>query len=221
MAEIRDSRIAGTRLIAEALARNPGTVRTLIIASGINVYPQGEKESTEETPSAGSGFLAEVVRAWEAAAEPARQAGIRVVHLRIGMVLSSTGGALKQLLTPTKFGLGGPVAGGNQWLSWIELDDLVGLIHHALFEARMSGPINATAPEPVRQGDFAEILGRVLHRPAAIPFPGWAVRLLLGQMGEELLLPSLRVVPRQALQAGFIFRSPDLLRALRFALQRG
>jgi uncharacterized protein (TIGR01777 family) len=221
MAEIRDSRIAGTRLIAEALARNPGTVRTLIIASGINVYPQGENECTEETPSAGSGFLAEVVRAWEAAAEPARQAGIRVVHLRIGMVLSSTGGALKQLLTPTKFGLGGPVAGGNQWLSWIELDDLVGLIHHALFEARMSGPINATAPEPVRQGDFAEILGRVLHRPAAIPFPGWAVRLLLGQMGEELLLPSLRVVPRQALQAGFIFRSPDLLRALRFALQRG
>ncbi len=220
MAEIRDSRIAGTRLLAEAIARQPGNIRTLIIASGINGYPQGDKECTEDIPSSGSGFLAEVVRAWEDAAEPARQAGIRVVHLRTGMVLSPKGGGLAQLLTPAKFGLGGPVAGGEQWLSWIDLDDLVGLIHHALFEPRLRGPVNATAPEPVRQGHFAEILGRLLHRPAWAPFPAWAVRGLLGQMGDELLRASLRVVPRNAVQAGFVFRSADLAQALRFELQK-
>ena len=224
-AEIRDSRINGTRLIAEAVARQasqkgqPGKVKTLIIASGANVYPSGEAECDEETVGNGTGFLPDIVRAWEAAAEPARQAGIRVVHLRIGMVLSPKGGGLAQLLTPAKFGLGGPVAGGEQWLSWIDLDDLVGLIHYALHEPRLVGPVNATSPEPVRQGHFAEVLGRLLTRPAFAPFPACAVRLLLGQMGEELLLSSIRVLPRSALKAGFAFRSPDLATALRFQLQ--
>ncbi len=219
-AEIRDSRIAGTRLVAEAVARQAGRVKTLIIASGANVYPSGDTECDEESPGTGVGFLPDVVRAWEAAAEPARQAGIRVVHLRIGMVLSPKGGGLAQLLTPAKLGLGGPVAGGEQWLSWIDLDDLVGLIHHSLHESRLSGPVNAVSPEPVRQGHFAEVLGRVLARPAFAPFPAFAVRTLLGQMGEELLLSSIRVVPRSATQAGFVFRSPDLPTALRFQLQR-
>lgn len=219
MAEIRESRITGTRLIAEAAARQKHKVKTLIIASGVNLYPNGDAECDEETAGSGAGFLADVVRAWEAAAEPARQAGIRVVHLRIGMVLSPKGGGLAQLLTPAKFGLGGPVAGGEQWLSWIDLDDLIGLIHHALFEPKLTGAVNATAPEPVRQGHFAEVLGRLLTRPAFAPFPACAVRMLLGQMGEELLLSSLRVVPRGALKAGFAFRSPDLASALRFQLQ--
>jgi len=220
-AEIRDSRITGTRLIAEAAARQAGKVKTLIIASGVNAYPNGDAECDEETPGPGNGFLSDVVRDWEAAAEPARQAGIRVIHLRIGMVLSPKGGGLAQLLTPAKFGLGGPVAGGEQWLSWIDLDDLIGMIHHALHDSRLVGPVNATAPEPVRQGHFAEVLGRLLARPAIAPFPACAVRLLLGQMGEELLLSSIRVLPRSALKAGFAFRSPDLATALRFQLQLG
>lgn len=220
-ADIRESRITGTRLIAETAARHPGKIKTLIIASGVNIYPNGDAECDEETPGTGSGFLSDVVRAWEAAAEPARQAGIRVVHLRIGMVLSPKGGGLAQLLTPAKCGLGGPVAGGEQWLSWIDLDDLIGLIHHALHEPRLVGPVNATAPEAVRQGHFAEVLGRLLGRPAFAPFPACAVRLLLGQMGEELLLSSIRVLPRRALKAGFAFRSPDLVTALRFQMQLG
>ena len=223
MAEIRDSRVAGTRLVAEAVAREArqtGRIKTLIIASGVNCYPSSDTEQDEESPSTGTGFLSDVVRAWEAAAEPARAAGVRVVHLRIGMVLSASGGGLAQLLTPAKLGLGGPVAGGEQWLSWIDLDDLVGLIHYALHDQRLVGPVNAVSPEPVRQGHFAEVLGRLLSRPAFAPFPACAVRLLLGQMGEELLLSSIRVVPRQAGLVGFAFCSPDLTTALRFQLAR-
>ena len=220
MAEIRDSRIAGTRLVAEAVARQAGRVKTLIIASGVNGYASSDGEQDEDSPTTGSGFLADVVRAWEAAAEPARAAGVRVVHLRIGMVLSAKGGGLAQLLTPATWGLGGPVGGGEQWLSWIDLDDLVGLIHHALHDQRMAGPVNAVSPQPVHQGHFAEVLGEVLSRPAFAPFPACAVRLLLGQMGEELLLPSIRVLPRRATLAGFGFCSPDLATALRFQLAR-
>ena len=218
--EIRTSRIAGTRLIAEAVARQAGRIKTLIIASGVNIYPSGEVELGEDAPTTGSGFLAQVVRDWEAAAAPAVAAGVRVVHLRIGMVLSPQGGGLAQLLTPAKFGLGGPVAGGRQYISWIDLDDLVGLIGQAILDPSLSGVVNAVAPQAVRQGDFAAILGRVLHRPALAPFPGFAVRLLFGQMGEELLLPSIRVVPSRALAAGFRFSSPDLESALRFQLAR-
>lgn len=220
MADIRDSRRSGTRLVAEAVARQAGRVKTLIIASGVNGYPSSDLEQDEDSPITGSGFLAEVVREWEAAAEPARAAGVRVVHLRIGMVLSPKGGGLAQLLTPATWGLGGPVGGGEQWLSWIDLDDLVGLIHHALHDPQMEGPVNAVSPQPVRQGHFAEVLGEVLSRPAFAPFPRCAVRLLLGQMGEELLLSSIRVVPRRALMRRFAFCSPDLATALRFQLAR-
>ena len=223
MAEIRDSRVAGTRLVAEAIARQQaagGRTKTLIIASGVNIYPSGVSELNEDSPTTGDGFLAEVVRAWEAAAEPARAAGVRVVHLRIGMVLSPAGGGLAQLLMPAKCGLGGPVAGGEQYISWIDLDDLVGLIHHALLDRRAAGVINACAPEPVRQGHFAEVLGAILHRPAFAPFPACAVRLLLGHMGEELLLPSVRVVSKRTAPLEFAWSSPDLATALRFQLGR-
>ena len=223
MAEIRDSRVAGTRLVAEAIARQQaadGRARTLVIASGVNIYPSGVIELNEESATNGEGFLADVVRAWEAAAEPARAAGVRVVHLRIGMVLSPAGGGLAQLLMPAKFGLGGPMAGGEQYTSWIDLDDLVGLIHHVLLDQRAEGVINACAPEPVRQGHFAEVLGEILHRPAFAPFPACAVRLLLGQMGEELLLPSMRVVSKRTESLGFSWCSPDLVTALRFQLGR-
>jgi uncharacterized protein (TIGR01777 family) len=161
------------------------------------------------------------VRQWEAAAEPARQAGIRVVHLRTGMVVSGAGGGLAQMLTPARFGLGGPVAGGEQYVSWIDLDDLTGLIHHALLDPRVEGALNACAPEPVRQGHFADVLGQVLHRPAFVPFPEWAVRKVFGQMGEELLLPSLRIVSKRLRTFDFAFRSPNLATALRFQLARG
>ena len=219
--EIRDSRVAGTRLVAEAAARHADRVKTLIIASGVNIYPSGTVELDEESPTTGEGFLADVVRQWEAAAEPARQAGIRVVHLRTGMVVSGAGGGLAQMLTPARFGLGGPVAGGEQYVSWIDLDDLTGLIHHALLDPRVEGALNACAPEPVCQGHFADVLGQVLHRPAFVPFPEWAVRKVFGRMGEELLLPSLRVVSKRMRAIDFRFRSPDLATALRFQLARG
>ena len=217
-AAIYDSRVAGTRLIAEAVARQAGRIKTLIVASGVNCYPADGTPCDESSPATGNGFLADVVRAWEAAAEPARQAGVRVVHLRTGMVLSPGGGGLAQLVTPARLGLGGPVGGGTQALSWIDLDDLVGLIHHALHESKLEGPVNACAPGTVTQGEFARTLGRLLHRPAFAPFPAWAVRAALGQMGEELLLASLHVVPRRAPAAGFAFLSPELTTALRFAL---
>jgi hypothetical protein len=219
-AAIMDSRIRGTRLVAEAVARQAraGRPMTLIIASGVNCYPGTGEPCTEDSPATGSGFLADVVRAWEAAADPAREAGVRVVHLRIGMVLSPAGGGLAQLLTPARLGLGGPVGAGTQLVSWIDLDDLVGLIHQTLHDARLQGVVNACAPEVVPQRVFAQTLGRLLHRPACAPFPAWAVRAALGQMGEELLLTSLRVVPQRAQAAGFTFNSPDLVTALRFAL---
>lgn len=215
---IRASRVAGTRLIAETLAQMPGPPRTLIAASAIGYYGDRSDEVDEGDPS-GTGFLAEVCRQWEDACEPARRAGVRVVNLRIGVVLTAAGGALARMLVPFRLGLGGRLGCGRQGMSWVALDDVVGLIHH-LLSSQIDGPVNATAPEPVSNADFTRTLARVLRRPALFPVPAAAVRLALGDMGQALLLEGARVVPRRVLADGFTFAHPSLESALRFELGR-
>jgi hypothetical protein len=215
---IRVSRVAGTRLIAETLAHMPGPPRTLIAASAVGYYGNCREEVDEDSPP-GEGFLAQVCRQWEDACEPARRAGVRVVNLRMGVVLSAGGGALARMLPLFRLGLGGRLGSGRQVMSWISLDDVVGLIHHLLF-SRLAGPVNATAPAPVSNADFTRTLARVLRRPAPIPVPAAALRLALGEMGEALLLQGAPVLPRRAEADGFTFLDPTLEAALRFELGR-
>jgi hypothetical protein len=191
----------------------------LISASAVGIYGDRGDESLDESSAEGAGFLAEVAHAWEGATIPARNAGVRVVHLRNGLVLDARGGALAPLLTLTRLGLGGPLGSGRQWWSWIALDDVLGLVLHAFGESRVSGAFNATAPEPARQVDFARTLARVLGRPAVIPAPAFALRLVLGRgMADALLLASARVLPRVALETGYRFQFPQLEGALRHVL---
>ncbi len=216
---ILESRVEGTGLIAEELAALEAPP-ALVAASAIGYYgDRGVEPMDEESPS-GEGFLAEVCRRWEAAAQPARDAGSRVVHLRIGMVLSRRGGALQRMLTPFKLGLGGTVGDGRQFMSWIHLDDLVAVIEHALADGELAGAVNAVAPQPVSNREFTRTLGRVLGRPTLVPVPAPLVRLAFGEMGSELLLASTRVVPARLEGAGFAFRFPELEAALAHELGR-
>lgn len=217
---IRASRVAGTRLIAETLAGLAHPPRTLINASAIGYYGDRGAERLDESSSAGTGFLADTCRAWEEATLPAERAGVRVIRLRIGVVLAGNGGALAQMLTPFRLGLGGPIGDGRQFISWIALDDLIGIVHHALFDATLEGAVNAVSPQALPNADFARQLGRVLSRPARIPLPRAAVSLGLGEMGHELLLAGARIEPARLTHAGFRFRHADLESALRFELRR-
>lgn len=210
---ILESRVAGTRLVAETAARLSPRPVALVCASAIGFYGERGDDVLTETEPHGDGFLAEVVEAWEAAAEPARDAGIRVVSLRQGLVLTRDGGALGRLLTPFRFGLGGPVGSGRQWWSWVALEDVVRAYLHVL-ERPLAGPLNVTAPEPTRNRDFVKALGHALHRPALAPFPAFAVKAVLGEMGRELLLTSQCVVPASLAADGFEFRQPALTGAL-------
>ncbi len=219
--EILDSRVRSTRLLAETLAKAERKPAVLVVASAIGWYGDRGDDIVDEFSPHGEGFLAEVCRAWEAACEPARQAGIRTVNLRIGMVLSGSGGALPSLLSAYRLGLGGALGTGTQWVSWIALDDLVYAIHHALMSPTVSGAVNAVSPEPVRQREFARLLGEALHRPAAVRTPAWAVRLAFGQMGVDLMLGGCRVASRRLDQEVFAFSCPDLQRAFRWELGLG
>lgn len=210
---ILESRVTGTKLLAETAARLSPRPAVLVCASAIGFYGERGDDVLTETAPRGAGFLAEVVEAWETAAEPARNAGIRVVNLRQGLVLSRDGGALAQLLTPFRLGLGGPVGSGRQWWSWVTMGDVVRAYLHAL-ESPVAGPINVTAPEPARNRDFVKALGHALHRPAFAPFPAFAVNAVLGEMGRELLLTSQRIVPQGLTDDGFEFRQPSLDGAL-------
>jgi uncharacterized protein len=220
---IRESRAKGTRLLAEALAGLRRPPRVLVSASAIGIYgDRGDQVLTEDDTPTGppADFLVEVGREWEAATEPARAAGIRVVSLRFGIVLTPAGGALGRMLPPFRVGVGGPLGGGKQWVSWISVDDAVGAMHHALFTAELSGPVNAVAPEPVTSRTFAATLGRVLHRPAILPAPAPALRLLFGEMADTALLGSQRVSPARLVASGYSFRHPRLEAALRHVLGR-
>ena len=217
---ILDSRIAGTDLIAQGVAAaDPPPV--LVSASAIGFYGDRGDDPMDESSSGGGGFLADVCRRWESAAAAAAGGGARVVCLRIGIVLSRHGGALKRMLTPFRFGLGGVIGDGRQVMSWIHLGDLVGVIEHALASSDLSGPVNAVAPGPVTNREFTRALGRVLRRPTLAPMPAPMVRLAFGEMGEELLLASTRVVPARLAASGFAFQFSDLDSALRHELVAG
>jgi uncharacterized protein (TIGR01777 family) len=219
---IRESRVGGTRLLAEALAGMARPPRVLVSASGVGAYgDRGNEILTEaSTLDAPPDFFVQLAREWEAATEPVRAAGVRVVIARMGVVLTPAGGALQRMLPPFRLGVGGPLGSGRQWLSWVAMDDALGALHHALMSDRLSGPVNVTAPEPVRGADFARTLGRVLGRPALFPVPAAALRLLFGEMADVALLSSQRALPARLSEAGYGFRYAGLEGALRHVLGR-
>ncbi|MDE2485066.1 MAG: TIGR01777 family oxidoreductase [candidate division NC10 bacterium] len=218
-AMIRDSRVDGTRLLCDSLTRLKQPPKVLVCASAIGYYgDRGDELLTEESAS-GTGFLAGVCREWEAASKPAEQKGIRVVHLRFGMVLSPSGGAMAKLLPPFKKGLGGVLGTGRQYVSWIALDDLLGVIAHVLTTEMLQDPVNAVAPNPVTNREFTRTLGRLLGRFTLLPMPAPAARLAFGEMADEVLLASQRVQPTRLLATGYCFRYPDLDGALRHLLE--
>ncbi len=219
-ARIRDSRVAGTRLLCETLAGLARPPRVLVSASAIGIYGDRGDTPCDETAEPGAGFLADVCRDWEGATEPARHAGIRVVLLRIGVVLSPLGGALGQLLPLFRLGAGGVVGSGRQWVSWIGVDDVLGAIHHALDTDTLVGAVNAVAPEPVTNRDLTRTLARVLRRPAVLPVPAGAVRAVLGDLADEAVLASTRVAPAALAGSGYAFRTPGLEATLRHLLGR-
>jgi uncharacterized protein len=202
-ARIRDSRVKGTRLLCETLARLPRPPRMLVTASAIGIYGERGDAWLSEASTSGDGFLAEVCRDWEAATEPAAAAGIRVVSLRFGIILSPKGGALAKMLTPFRLGMGGRIGSGRQWMSWIAIDDVLGVICHALATDSLHGPVNAVAPDPVTNHEFTKTLGRVLRRPSLVPMPGFMARLGFGEMANELLLASMRVESRVLLESKY------------------
>ena len=217
-ARIRDSRVQGTALLAHALVAMSQPPQTLVCASAIGFYGHRADEWMTETSSPGQGFLPDVCRDWERATEVAREAGIRVVNLRIGVVLSRDGGALKKMLLPFRLGLGGVVGGGRQWMSWISIDDVVGVIEHCLHDRSLNGPVNAVSPHPVTNREFTKTLGRVLRRPTFFSMPAVAARLAFGQMADELLLSSTRVSPTRLIDTGFPFQFGKLEPALKSLL---
>ncbi len=219
-AEIRESRIQSTRLLSEELARLSRPPRVLVSASAVGYYGNRGDESLDESSGSGNDFLAEVCRDWEAATGPAAGKGIRVVCLRFGLVLSPKGGALARMLVPFKFGLGGPIGGGMQFMSWIALDDVTRIVEFALAEPALRGSVNAVAPNAVTNREFTKALGRALHRPTFFPLPAFAVKLLFGEMGETLLLMSQRVQPARLLEGGFSFQFPRLDSALLSVLRK-
>lgn len=217
--EILDSRVRSTALLARTAAALPPRPSVLVVASAVGYYGDRGDEILTEESSAGTGFLADVVRAWEAAADPAREAGVRVAHLRQGIVLSTEGGALKQMLLPFKLGVGGRVGSGRQWWSWVSLDDVVAAYRYAL-ETDVKGAFNVTAPNPATNEQFTKALGKALRRPTLIPTPGFGIRALFGEMGDAMLLGGQRVLPGRLLDAGFEFSEPTLEGALEHILSR-
>ena len=217
---IRESRVNGTRLVSDTIAGLARRPSVLLAASAIGYYGnRGDEELTEQS-SSGDDFLAHVARDWEAATAPAARAGIRVVNLRFGVVLSPAAGALAKMLPPFRLGLGGPVGSGNQFLSWIALDDAVAAILQALATDTLTGPLNITAPHPVTNRDFAKTLGRVLGRPAVMPVPAFALRMAFGTEGADMVQSGQRVLPARLLASGFRFQYGEVEAALRDLLQR-
>ena len=217
-ARIRNSRVQGTQVLCEALAQLVHPPHVLVSASAIGYYGDCGERLLQEESRPGTDFLADVCRAWEAATAPAEQAGIRVVHVRLGIVLSAAGGALARMLTPFKMGCGGVMGAGRQYMSWIVLDDVVRIIYHALVTDSLRGPVNTVAPHPVRNREFTKTLGRVLWRPTLCRMPSFMARVLFGEMADALLLASIRVAPAHLGDTGYSFHHPELEGALRHVL---
>jgi uncharacterized protein (TIGR01777 family) len=216
--EIRESRVQGTRHLSEALASLNSPPKVFICASASGYYgDRGDEILLEESPP-GTGFLADVCKEWEEATRIAADKGIRVVNTRFGIILSQKGGALPKMLTPFKFGAGGKVGSGRQYWSWIDLDDVVGVIDHCTNKDELQGPVNTCTPNPVTNAEFAQTLGRVLKRPAILPLPAFAAHAAFGEMADALLLCSFRMEPAKLIASGYTFAYPDLESSLRHLL---
>ena len=215
---ILESRTIPTRFLADTLASCTSPPKTFICASAIGYYGDRGEEIVTEESSPGTDFLANVCREWEAATSPVATKGVRVVNLRFGLILSKAGGALAKLLLPFKFGVGGKLGSGNQYWSWISIDDVIGIIHHALMNQSVRGPVNIVSMNAVMSGEFTKILGKVLSRPAIVPAPAFALRLMLGEMADALLLSSARVHPKKLLDTHYNFQYTDLEGALQHLL---
>ncbi len=212
---IRDSRVQGTRLLAEALAAMPSPPRLLISASAVGFYGSRGDFWLDESSRAGEGFLSEVCQAWEQATQPAIEAGTRVVYLRLGVVLAQEGGFLERLVPVFRCGLGGVMGSGQQYLSWVTLSDVIRAIEFILKHDDLSGPVNLCTPNPVTNRELTKLLGHVLHRLTVLPVPAFVIKTLLGEMGRELILASQRVKPRVLLDAGFEFEHAEIEGALK------
>lgn len=213
--KIRDSRVNGTHLLSEAIAKLSKRPDVFICASATGIYGDRGGEILDEQSDSGGGFLAGVCREWEMATAPAVQAGVRTVNLRFGPILAREGGMLAKLLTPFKMGMGGKVGSGKQYISWVAIEDAVGAIKLALNDESFRGPLNIVSPNPVTNEVFTKTLGHVLSRPTALAMPAFAVRLAFGEMADEMLLVSQRVMPKRLLEAGYNFQQPELEGALR------
>lgn len=225
---IRDSRVVSTHNLSQAVANAQKSPKTFICASAVGYYGNRGEEILDEESLSGDSFLSEVCREWESATEPAAEAGVRTVNLRLGLVLSRHGGALKQMLLPFRLGLGGKIGDGYQWWSWVHIDDLVSAVNHILYKenvesrasspGQLSGPVNMVAPNPVTNAEFTKTLAELLKRPAKLAIPAFAARLAFGEMADEGLLASARVEPRKLLASGFEFEFPILGPALQSLL---
>ncbi|MCA9075242.1 MAG: TIGR01777 family oxidoreductase [Planctomycetaceae bacterium] len=215
---IRNSRVQGTERLSRDLAALHRKPDVLVCASAIGYYGDRGDTILDETSPPGHGFLPDVCLEWEAATKPAADAGIRVVNLRIGVVISTQGGALGKMLMPFKMGVGGKVGSGKQYWSWISLDDVVGALLHALNCEELSGPVNAVSPHAMTNAEFTKVLGGVLHRPAVIPMPSFLAKAALGQMADDLLLASAHVVPKKLVETGYQFQYPQLRECLEHEL---
>jgi uncharacterized protein (TIGR01777 family) len=218
-AKARDSRVNGTLLLSDALAGLERPPKTMVSASAVGYYGNRGDEVLTEDSFPGQGFLAGVCEEWEAATESASSAGIRVVRTRFGMVLASKGGALEQMIRPFRLGVAGKLGSGKQYWSWVAIDDVTGIVQHALATESLQGPVNAVSPNPVTNEQFTQTLARIIGRPARLTVPPFALRLAFGDMADEALLSSARVVPQRLLTSGYSFSYPDLERALRHLLK--
>ena len=213
-----DSRVRSTNLLSKTLAQLQGRPRVMICASAIGFYgDRGEEILTEDSP-AGTGFVADLCREWEASSAPATAAGIRVIHMRLGIVLARNGGALAKMLTPFRLGVGGVIGDGRQYVAWIALEDVVGAVVHLIDHSQLTGAVNFVAPQEITNRQLTKALGQVLHRPTVLAMPALAAQIAFGEMAKELLLASARVTPRRLLDDGFVFAYPQLQAALEHAV---
>jgi uncharacterized protein (TIGR01777 family) len=215
---IRDSRVLGTRSVVEALSSLKHRPKVLVAASAVGFYGERGDEEVTESSAAGDTFLSDVARSWEAEARRAEDAGIRTVLLRTGIVLSKDGGALGTMLLPFKLGVGGVVGSGKQWMSWVSIDDHISVIEYVIENENIRGAVNSVSPNPITNEEFTKTMGEVLYRPTFIPVPEFVVSMALGEMGDALLLASTKVLPKRLLDAGFVFKYPELKPALEHAV---
>jgi uncharacterized protein (TIGR01777 family) len=216
--KIKESRTVGTRVLVDALKQLKNPPKHFISASAVGFYGDGKDEILDERSAKGAGFLPEVCDQWEIEAKKAESFGARVVCMRIGVVLAKDGGALEKMLTPFRFGVGGTIGSGKQWMSWIAIDDIISIVHFFLDNENLHGAFNLTAPNPATNAKFTKTLGTILNRPTVLPLPAFAVKLMFGEMGETLLLQGARILPKRLLDAGYKFQFTDLKSAMKHVI---